>query len=327
MKRFFSFLIIIFLNLNVIAQTPLDAVIQGTIFNAIQKEITLKYLNNPLDDSLSSIKIDLNERGQFYQELPITRPLDLFVCYADKTVPLYIEPSERVEFTANSSNIQKTMHFIGSNNNSYLMEYMLKFEQQKITKERNAHALKDNPDTYKLYEDNLAKAKLNFLEKFDSKQKLSAKFLKRQKAAILYEAANNKFEYAQNYYKIDSTRKPLPKTYYQFVDSLSVNENDLISVPEFYEYLEHRFQYEYSIKPYTETSESQRVSYTFSIVFTMYSDRVQNIFITKKFGEFLDIYPYSITSRFISTYMSNVYPVEYRRYIDKKIEQAKLREK
>ena len=154
---------------------------------------------------------------------------------------------------------------------------------------------------------------------------LSKIFIKRQESAINYGAANYKYKLKDALKNLNITTKQIPDTYYTFMLDLAVDENDLITVPEFYEYLEHRFEYKYITTPYKATNELETVSYTFNIAHGLYKGRVQNIYLTKKFGELLDTYSYENTSRFISSYMSTVYQKEYRNYIDKKLEKARLR--
>ena len=325
MKNFLA-LVIIFISINGYSQTALDAVLQGTVINAKNNFIELKYLNNPLDDTLSSVKIDLNEKGQFYFELPIKRPLDASIVHNNQSAPLYIEPSERIEISMLADDVFRSINYVSDNfNNLYLIAYKKKYERPRNVDERNKHIQQDDALGYAKYEDELAKDKLKFLTQYHAENKLSAIFIKRQEAVINYGAANNKYKLKEALTNLNITTKQVPDYYYTFMQELAVDENDLITVPEFYEYLEHRFEYSYNTASYKATNDFETVSYMFNIAHGLYSDRVQNIYLTKKFGELLDTYSFEYTSRFISNYMSTVYQKEYRRYIDNKIEKARLR--
>lgn len=326
MKKLLLYFLVFFIYTDVHAQSTLDAVLQGTIVNAKSNFIELKYLNNPLDDSLSSIKIDLNEKGQFYFELPIRRPLDAQIHLNNQFVAFYIEPSERLEVSILADDVLRSASFSGDTyNNMFLLEFKKKFERARNINERNKHITNDDATAYAKYEDQLATEKLNFLNDFQKEFKLSKTFVKRQTAAIKYGAANNKYKFKEQAKQLASIEKEIPSNYYSFVDTFTVNENSLITVPEFYEFLEYRFDYRYRVLSYNATNEFEKISYIYNIAHGLYKERVQNIFLTKKFGELLDNYSYEFTSRYISNYMSTVYITEYRAYIDKKIEKARLR--
>lgn len=326
MKKVLYVLVCFIFYIDVQAQTALDAVLQGTIINPKENFIELKYLNNPLDDSLSSVKIDLNEKGQFYFELPIKRPFDAFISLNNQNAPIYIEPSERIEISLLADDVFRSISFISENyNNQFLLEFKKKFDRPRNHNERNKHIQNDDAIEYAKYEDELASEKLSFLAEYKKEFPLSEVFTKRQIAAIKYGAANHKYKLQENCKKLSNVEKVIPANYYIFIDTFSVEDNSLITVPEFYEYLEHKYNYTIKNLPYKANNEFETVSYRYNTAHGLYKDRIQNIFLTKKFGEILDTYSYEFTSRFISNYMSTVYPTEYRVYIDKKIEKAKQR--
>jgi hypothetical protein len=326
MKKLLFYLLVLFIYVDVHAQTSLDAVLQGTIINAKSNYIEIKYLNNPLDDSLSSITVDLNEKGQFYFELPIKRPLDAQIHLNNQYVSFYIEPSERLEVSILADDVMRSASFTADvYNNLFLIEYRKKYERARNVNDRNKHLINDDADAYTKYEDVLALDQLKFLSDFQKEFKLSKTFVKRQIAVIKYGAANRKYKFKSSAKTLANIDKELPANYYSFVDSFTVDDNNLITVPEFYEFLEYRFDYHLKNLPYKATNEFEEVSYIYNTAHSIYKDRVQNIFLTKKFGEILDKYSYQYSSRYISNFMSTVYTSEYRAYIDKKIEKARLK--
>jgi len=307
---------------KVFAQTPLDAILMGSIQNAKQSYIELKYLNNPLDDSLQTLRIDINEQGQFYQQLPIKRPIDGIFIYNHQQIDIYIEPEETVEIRSRDGSFFSSLLLTGSfRHNQYLLDFNKAFPDQKIVNERNYHIIHDTPNDYKYYEDSLYKAKVNFIEQYSVQQPLSKKFIRRQKAAYRYGSSNFKFRYVNNYSYLTSTQKEvvLPQDYYQFMLDLSVRENDLLSVPEFIEYLDNYYTYRYNEDKPEVNSELELARSEYNLADLLFEDRVRSYFLTKKFGEILDNHPYDISKNYISPYMSEIKNVEYRAYIDKKI--------
>ncbi len=320
-KRFLIF--IVFLISNVYAQSPLDAVFMGSVKGTKEKQIELKYLNNPLDDTLQSLIVELNDQGQFYVQLPIRRPLDAIFVYKHYQLPIYIEPEETVEIRTEDQHFFQSLLLSGTyHNNQYLLDFNKAFPDKKIINDRNNHILNKSADEYKQYEDSLYKAKINFIDQYSFQQPLSKKFIRRQKAAYRYGASNYKYRLENTFSYLTNKKKSIPKDYYQFMLDLSVRENDLLSVPEFLEYLDNYYTFRYNEDKPEVNSELEMARSEYSLAEVLFEDRVKYYFLTKKFGEILDNHPFEISKNYISPYMSEVSNTEFRSYIDKKILKA-----
>lgn len=324
MKKGIFILFLLMCSLSsVFSQTVLDAILMGSIQNAKQSFIELRYLNNPLDDTLQIIRIDINEQGQFYQQLPIKRPLDAIFIYNQQQLAIYIEPEETVEIRSRDGSFFSSLLLIGTfRHNQYLLDFYKAFPDKKIIIDRKQHIINDSADNYKRFEDSLYKAKINFIDQYSIEQPLSKKFIRRQKASYRYGANNNKFKYPSEYTYLTKKQKELPADYYSFMMDLSVRENDLLSVSEFKDYLDNYYTYRYNEDKPIVNSEVDMVFSEYSLATTIYEDRVASYFLTKKFGELLETHPYDLTKKYISDYMSNVYSKEYRAYVDAKIATA-----
>lgn len=313
-------LILILITAKVFAQTPLDAVIMGSIKNAKSNYIELKYLNNPIDDTLQSLRIELNEQGQFYQALPLRKPLEASLVYNQHQISLYIEPEENIEIRTEDKNFFQSLLITGTyKNNQYLLDFKKTFPEQKLSTERNNHIIKDDADDYKIYEDNLYKEKIKYIDQYAVDQPLSKQFIRRQKAAYRYGASNAKYRLANTYLYLTKKAKKLPKEYYQFMLDLSVRENDLLLLAEYREYLDNYYTFRYNEDKPEVNTELEMARSEYSLAEILFEDRVKYYFLTKKFGEILETHPYEISKFFISPYMSEVANSEYRAYIDKKI--------
>ena len=324
MKNFTTTLVIIFsLCFNAFSQTPLDAVLQGTIKNTKSTTLTLKFYNNPIDEHPQLVPVEINDNGQFYAAFPIRRPIDAQLIFGTESVNIYIEPEERVEVYSDAKSFKDSMKFAGTYfNNKYLIDYYKKFPETKQRQERNAHILNDTPEKYKQFEDSICKVKLYYIEQYNFQNKLSRLFMRRQKASYRYGANNNKFEYSSNYNYLANKSVALDSTYYSFMTELSVRENDLLTVKEFYKYLDNYYTYRYNEEKPSVNTETELVSFEYNLAQSIFEDRIKNIFLTKKFGEIIESHPYDITKKYISDYMSNIINDEFRAYIDKKILQA-----
>lgn len=322
-KRVFVLFLLMSLISSAFSQTVLDAILMGNIQNAKHNFIELKYLNNPLDDTLQSIKIEVNEKGQFYFPMPIRRPIDAIIVYNHQQIPIYIEPEESVEIRTQENKFYQSLLLAGTyKNNQYIQEFNTFITDRKLLTERNNHIVNDTPDEYLIFEDSICKLKTHFLEQYAIQYPLSKKFIRRQRAAYKYGANNNKFRYVSNYSFLTNKQKEVSSDYYNFMMDLSVRENDLLSVEEYVQYLDNYYTYRYNEDKPIVNSEKDMVFSEYSLASTIYEDRVKSFFLTKKFGELLDNHPYELTKNYISDYMSNVSNNEYRSYIDKKISNA-----
>lgn len=325
-KGIFILLLLMCSISSTFSQTALDAILMGSIQNAKQNFIELKYLNNPLDDTLQILKIELNDKGQFHFQMPIRRPIDGILFYNTSRIPIYIEPEETVEIRTTEDNFYQSLLLSGTfKNNQYLQEFdkvFRDFTTKRELSERRKHVILDTPYEYIKYEDSICKLKIDFLEKYALQYPLSKKFIRRQKATYKYGANNNKFNYPSEYTYLTKKQKELPSDYYYFMMDLSVRENDLLSVSEFKDYLDNYYTYRYNEDKPIVNSEEDMVFSEYSLATTIYEDRIASYFLTKKFGELLETHPYDLTKKYISDYMSNVYSKEYRAYIDAKIATA-----
>jgi hypothetical protein len=151
MKKLFLLLFVTIVGLKAFAQTALDAVIFGSISNAKEKSIKLQFQNNPLDDTLQTISIELNELGQFYLALPIKRPLDAILICNNQKENIFIDPEERIEINADAKNFSSSIQFIqNAKNNQYAKLYRQKFESEQAILERNKHILPINTSITKI---------------------------------------------------------------------------------------------------------------------------------------------------------------------------------
>lgn len=324
MKNFFSaILLTLCLSTYSYSQTALDAILQGTIKNITSATIELRFYNNPIDEIPQSISIDINDKGQFYSTFPLKRALDAQLICGNERVNIYIEPEERVEVYSDAKNFSDSIKFSGTYfNNQYKIDYNKLFSETRLNIERNKHILQDSPEVYKKYEDSVCKAKLYFIEEYNFRNKLSRTFMRRQKATYRYGANNYKYQYISNFNYLANKSMTVDSSYYSFMSELSVRENDLLTVNEFYKYLDNYYSYRYNEEKPSVNTEAELVSFEYNLAQSIYEDRIKNIFLTKKFAEILASHPYEITKKYISDYMSNIINAEFRAYIDNKILQA-----
>lgn len=318
MKRFLILFALSFLQISLYASSQLSAVIQGQVLNAKSKYINLQFQNSPLDDTLQTIQIELNEKGQFYHELPIVRALEAFIF----NTTIYLEPEENLELVFDYNTKKLVRYNSKYDNMNYLEGFKLMFQSEK--ENRKKHIINDSEAEYIKFEDELAKAKVRYLESFIEKHKLSITFVARQNAIYKYTAINNKYEYANNYQFYTQKKKKLSDNYYDFMKINVFSEENLISVPDVYRFAMNYYRYMLNENAKPMNSNEELMDYEFFTANNIFTGRVKNVILTKVFLNILDTYPFTSAKRFISIYMSNVYVEEYRKLVDKKIAEVSV---
>lgn len=317
MKRFLVLFMLSVLQLTLFANSQLDAIIQGQVLNTKSKYVILHYRNSPLDDTLQALRIELDDKGFFYQELPIKRPLEARIFNHE----IYLEPEDRVEFTFDqlTSKINVNEKY---QHNIYLQEFEQKFKNESASRIIAIKSL--DPETYLKFEDSLKKVKEEFLYSSNLKYKLSDAFKARQLASYKYSCINHKYNYPNNYKYYTNNSASINESYYDFMIQNKFTEEDLVNVQDVFEYVNNFYRYKLNLDNNPVTTERDLIEREFTIAESLYLGRVKNILLTKVFAEILNSYSFELTKKYISRYMSNVKTDEYRKYIDSRISLASI---
>ena len=91
---------------------------------------------------------------------------------------------------------------------------------------------------------------------------------------------------------------------------------------EYIEYLLKRHKYNYYQSDLSSLNEQEQMQLKFKLVSDMYEGRELYFVLTKVMAEILEDYSYLYAKSLVSEYMSTVSIVEYRKFIDKKIQLA-----
>lgn len=317
--RITTIIIILFFCINAIAQTANDAILFGTVKNHKSNSIQLEFRNNPIDTEYYKLNINLNDKGQFYESLPIKKPIAGQLIIEKDTFNVFIEVSESIEIIYNKSNNIEFKSKYANNN------YVLLNEKKYINQ---INKLKSNVNKYDFYKyaneiDTITNIALQELKEFSLNNSLSIGFIKYQKAKYIYNSSNRKFDYLNFNKLLDIKYENTPvNDVYLFYDKLSANQSDLLLMDEYIEFLLKRHKYKYYQSNLANLNEQEQMSLKFKLVTEMYEGRELSFVLTKVLAEILQDYSYLYAKSLISEYMSTVSNTEYRSYIDKKIQLA-----
>lgn len=312
-------LIALFISCSLFAQTVEDAVLFGTVKNHKSNSIQLEFRNNPIDTVNYILKINLNDKGQFYETLPIKKPIAGSLIIDRDTISIYVEVSESIEIIY--SNINSVEFKSEYSNNKYVFTNQNKYYSQlsKLIKKIDKYDFKN----YSYEIDSITNQTIQELKVYASKNIISSNFLKRQIAKYVYNSANLKFDYLEYHKLLDFKYENTPENeVYLFYDKLSATQSDLLLMNEYIEFLLKRHKYKYYQSDLSSLNEQEQMRLKFQLVSDIYDGRELYFVLTKVMSEILEDYSYLYAKSLISEYMSAVTISEYRSYIDKKIQLA-----
>lgn len=312
-------LVTLFISCSLYAQTTVDAVLFGTVKNHKSVNIQLEFRNNPIDTINYNLTISLNDKGQFYETLPIKKPIAASLIIERDTFSVYIEVSESIEIIYNnSSNIEFKSKY---SNNNYVLAHQKNYSHQ--IKKLSQKMTKYDFIKYSAEIDSITNQALQTLKIYASKNIISASFLKYQSAKYIYNSANRKYQFLKYNKLLDFKYENTPQNEaYLFYDKLSASQSDLLLMNEYIEFLMNRHKYKFFQSDLSALNEKEQMSLKYNLVNEMYEGRELYFVLTKVMAEILEDYSYLYAKSLISEYMSSVTIIEYRKFIDKKIQLA-----
>jgi thiol-disulfide isomerase/thioredoxin len=142
-KIFGALLCTIFLG-NVSAQTPIQAFVEGNIFNTKATEIHLsKFMGNQAYEDFGSSKLD--EKGNFriQCELPVR---DYYVLrIGDQIINLVFQQSDSIKVYGDGANLLSFTNILGSQASSDMMEYYRFYNRFVLIQKETQEKLQTNP--------------------------------------------------------------------------------------------------------------------------------------------------------------------------------------
>ncbi len=315
--RIVASLVTLFISCSLYAQTAVDAVLFGTINNPKTNSIQLEFRNNPIDTDNYVLTINLNDKGQFYETLPIKKPIAGLLIINRDTFSIYVEVSESLEIKYSNDIEFKSKY----SNNNYVLAHQKNYYNQVnklIQKINKYHFIKYSKEL-----DSITNQSLQELKVYASKNIISASFLKYQRAKYIYNSANCKYDYLKYHKLLDFKYENTPENEaYLFYDKLSATQSDLLLMDEYIEFLLKRHKYKYYQSNLSGLNEKEQMTLKFKLVSEIYEGRELYFVITRVMAEILEEYSYLYAKSLVSEYMSTVSIAEYRKFIDKEIQLA-----
>lgn len=296
-----------------------NTIFKGSIKNLKSSNIELLFINNPIDSNYYKLSINVDKDGKFYESYKLDKAIAAKLVIVNDTIPIYMDVADTIEFNYNNK------HHINVNSKFENINYLIEYERA-YSEEINRIVKKSDKYQFINYAkelDFITYSAMIDLKEFSLKNNLSPSFLTYQKAKYTYNNANKKFDYFKMHDMLSIVYENSPENeVYLFYDNLSDTQSDLLLLVEYKQFLLNKHQYKYIQANTKELTVQEQMNLKFRLVTEMYMGRELYFVITKVMGDILDEYTYIYAKLLISEYMSTVRNVEYRSYIDNKIQLA-----
>lgn len=213
---------------NNTSQQQANTLLSGEITNPENTQIVCKTLHQT--DTLN-----LNANNQFTFKLQLDKPEYITLFYGQKNTTLYLKPGKPVKISLNGNNIAQKVQVNGQNQaeNQYLNQKLKLFLQHAIPPSQ----LYDRPvKAFRKLVDSIYVVEKIVLEDYIEKHpEISKAFIKYEQAALLYDRATKLLEYPRmsSYAQNINNNK-----YYGFIDKLDLNDESLLQVYEYRQFLD-----------------------------------------------------------------------------------------
>lgn len=205
------------------AQKPVT--LTGKIANPNSIEVELTYTSNYLTNATKTFTKTLNSNGRFTFEFELQRPVEATLFDGKEYVTLFIEPKDKFDLQLNTEQFDESLRFSGkrgAENNTFMIAYFLQFEDydEGTFFDLETIAYSAHPEQFVHKVDSLKTARLNFLENYNRRNKLSNVFETYIREKIRYQDALYRLSFGAFYSYYD---EELPPDYYDFLQTLNPN--------------------------------------------------------------------------------------------------------
>lgn len=227
----YSLLTIFFLSLLVACQnkelSPEDiTVITGHIENPVSDRVILSH-DNKFESSTSL------ENGLFYMEIPAVKPGYYYLNHGDEHIPIFVASNFHINLSLDTHQGIRSLRFQGRGRESN--EYLSAYQNFRILNEPdwddiwmvNRKKFSEQVNRYRIKNE-------AFLDNYLAKHaNLDPKFIEKERARILYQWVDNLLLYGKKSHGTVGNESFLGPEIFDFMQGISMEEKDLLLLPEY----------------------------------------------------------------------------------------------
>ncbi|WP_207433656.1 peroxiredoxin family protein [Sabulibacter ruber] len=226
------------------AQAQSNVTLTGKINNPVSDSVLLELYTVPASYSGESHTVALSKNGEFTITAPVKEPLLGELVHGSESVILFLQPGDNLDVRANANDFLNTVKMKGEGfeENSYLLEFELKFEE-----EEDYQVLPDNihkrEKEFLLFLEERRQDQRKFLEKFLKEHQTSEAFKNYAKAQIEFSYANDRLTYVDIRKRVGDLPPKLSPDYYDFLNQVDLNMPGAVRNQAYLDFLNNYFQF------------------------------------------------------------------------------------
>lgn len=247
--KIFIYLTLLFALLggNVYANTQLIATIQGQVFNPRAHTIKLESVTDYITHEPMEYEVQLDAQGKFKINITAITPKPVKLYHGHSSIHLFVEPGQALQLTFDAWDMRSTVKFTGdgADNNAYYNKAHDKFARYSdanIIYRMSALS----PDDFKADLQQIKAEKQQFLDQSSRSLRLTTAFRAYAQADIDYWWVNQLMKYRWEHALYNDMVPPmqLPYSYYSFLKSIPLNNDDAITNPFYLTFLEQYLDFQ-----------------------------------------------------------------------------------
>ncbi|MEO0898452.1 MAG: TlpA disulfide reductase family protein [Bacteroidota bacterium] len=243
LKRFL-FLLLSFLMASIVFAQKGTINIEGHVSHPKGNEVSVGYPLSPLSREFQSETVTIDEDGNFSIELELDKPRMGRIRQGRESTDIFLYPGESIFLDVNTDQFDESIRYKGSgisaSASNFLAAFYLRYEDDKAREEMR----------YQMYEADMQSAKESFLTRMRDQQIYLQTWLKtRELADVFVSYMHNRIIYSNatdllylrssRAYKMEVPMEKieLPDGYYNFLETIKLNNDEAIDIPEYMSFL------------------------------------------------------------------------------------------
>ncbi|QHL88062.1 redoxin domain-containing protein [Nibribacter ruber] len=226
------------------AQAQKTATITGKISNPVSDSALVELYTLPASYVGKSFTAALNASGEFKITVPLAEPMVAELVHGPESMILFLQPGNDLDVRVNAEDFLNSIKYKGSgaNENTYLVQFELKFEEEEDYQVLPNNVYKKEGEFLQFLEERRQDQK-NFFEKYVKKTPVSEAFKNYAKAQMEYSYANDRLTYVEVRNRVGGLTPKLSASYYDYLKKMDLNLPGATRNQAYLDFLINYFQF------------------------------------------------------------------------------------
>lgn len=244
-KIFYTFCGLLLATSMLVAQTTPTVprtIICGQISGPISPKAQILIKPNPFTNEQLGYESNVDANGRFSIKVEFPISIEAIFQCGNAQAKLFIEPNDSVYLKGDSNNWIPTLTYSGTplaaKQNEYLRQFYINYLDKNIEYGDMNKMRQLEPPAFRQYTDSLRQAMTQQYDKFKTTSTPSAFFDVYAKGQIDYDYAIALLDYPMQHARMNGKQTlDIPNNYYEFLNTIAVNNNYAIFTPIYHEFI------------------------------------------------------------------------------------------